>query len=174
MWASNSSSLGSLDQLIHIGIHIEKKFTNRVTVRRITTHLLITLIVYQQILSRVITGLERDCSEELGEAIDKQKEASYPYYDIQDNKSYDCNMYFTEKLLKNQNVLYQDALPPRENDLIGGKCINWKKNYIQKDDQEDLNKSCQCMRESEIYAVYSPNRCYPEYVISYQLRDDND
>lgn len=79
-------------------------------------------------------------------------------------------MYSTQKLLKNPNVLYQDALPPRVENQNNGKCKNCKKNYKQKDDEEDLNKTCQCMRESEIYAVYSPNRCYPEYVISYSYK----
>ena len=128
----------------------------------------------------MITGLEKDFSNELGDAIEKSKEegddkdkayktfkeTSYPYHE---QKAYDCNMYYIEELLEKQSVLYQDALPPREKDLNGEQCINCIKEYKQKVGQEQLGETCQCMRKSEIYAVYSPNRCYPEYVISYTV-----
>ena len=38
--------------------------------------------------------------------------------------------------------------------------------YCFKKNQK-IQDVCECLNQSEIYAVYSPNRCYPEYIINY-------
>ena len=41
-----------------------------------------------------------------------------------------------------------------------------------KDKTGDVRKenSWSCLHNSKIYAIYSPNRCYPEYVIRYKRK----
>ena len=62
------------------------------------------------------------------------------------------------------------------NDKVKDKWSRWLKEscfwtkevcaYCYKKNKE-AQEACECLNQSEIYAVYSPNRCYPEYIINY-------
>lgn len=70
--------------------------------------------------------------------------------DKEEDKKEDVNAKFHE--IKNQ-------LFPRHKDYSNSKCHNCH------DDK------CICLLNSEMYAVYSPNRWYPEYIIEYSIKD---
>jgi hypothetical protein len=145
------------------------------------------------LLCRVITGVEGDLSEDISKAVelslkDKSKEKfrtleqiSKPNYSQLNEAFGDSHMFkMSEVLQKVKQVTeccQQDVVPQMDEK----KATNLKKfkcavcrNLIDKESKDESSRMCSCHEQTEFYSVYSPDRVYPEYLITLKVDEGPD
>lgn len=98
-----------------------------------------------------------------GELYEQLIDIQKPDYQLGDKIGRDSNVYYPKKVADPRAKFDKSLVLPREE----GKLFV----LIETLDEPCANcgqQDCDCLESSEIYAVYSPNRCYPAYVISYE------